>query len=171
MLDILPSEVWSNPDYKWLHPATKSGVFLREAFKRLMVGLRGWQPDADLRHDPAADRIVRQPVGPSSRQPLEDMVDVGLEASVRVVDQFGWVVEVERRPKLVSVEMAQAPTAEAEPVVQDPRLLTGIPVGLKKPDDGLEVRREQPGVEAGHRRATLVDSFDELAFLADGAQV
>lgn len=51
MLDLLPTQVWSNPDYKWLDPATKSGVFLREAFKRLMVGLRDWQPDADLRRE------------------------------------------------------------------------------------------------------------------------
>lgn len=51
MLDILPPEAWSNPDYKWLEPATKSGIFLREAFKRLMVSLREWQPDPDLRRE------------------------------------------------------------------------------------------------------------------------
>lgn len=51
MLDLLPSEVWSKPDYKWLDPATKSGVFLREAFKRLMVGLSGWQQDPDMRRE------------------------------------------------------------------------------------------------------------------------
>lgn len=51
MLDILPDEVWSNPDYRWLDPATKSGVFLREIFKRLMVGLRSWQPDPSIRRE------------------------------------------------------------------------------------------------------------------------
>lgn len=51
MLDILPAEVWSNPDYRWLDPATKSGVFIREAFKRLMVGLRSWQPEPDVRRE------------------------------------------------------------------------------------------------------------------------
>lgn len=39
MLDLLPSEVWTNPTLKWLDPACKSGVLLREAAGRLMVGL------------------------------------------------------------------------------------------------------------------------------------
>lgn len=51
MLDILPAEVWSNPDYTWLDPATKSGIFLREVFKRLMLGLQSWQPDPDKRRE------------------------------------------------------------------------------------------------------------------------
>jgi len=51
MLDILPAGVWSTPDYCWLDPAAKSGIFLREVFKRLMVGLRGWQPDPVKRRD------------------------------------------------------------------------------------------------------------------------
>ncbi len=51
MLDILPAEVWSNPDYTWLDPASKSGVFLREVFKRLMVGLQKWQSDPDKRRE------------------------------------------------------------------------------------------------------------------------
>ncbi|MBQ1029185.1 Eco57I restriction-modification methylase domain-containing protein [Micromonospora sp. C97] len=45
MLDILPSEVWTRPDFRWLDPATKSGVFLREAAKRLMIGLAEWEPN------------------------------------------------------------------------------------------------------------------------------
>jgi site-specific DNA-methyltransferase (adenine-specific) len=45
MLDLLPEEVWSNPDLKWLDPACKTGVFLREAAKRLMVGLKDAIPD------------------------------------------------------------------------------------------------------------------------------
>lgn len=51
MLDILPADVWSTPDYRWLDPATKSGIFLREVFKRLMVGLRDWEPDSDKRRE------------------------------------------------------------------------------------------------------------------------
>jgi DNA (cytosine-5)-methyltransferase 1 len=39
VLDMLPAEVWSNPDLKWLDPGCKTGVFLREAAKRLYVGL------------------------------------------------------------------------------------------------------------------------------------
>lgn len=49
MLDILPAEVWSEPSLKWLDPATKSGVFLREIYKRLMVGLASWEPDPAAR--------------------------------------------------------------------------------------------------------------------------
>jgi site-specific DNA-methyltransferase (adenine-specific) len=55
LLDILPAEVWSNPDYKWLDPATKSGSILREAARRLMIGLADWEPDPVKR----ADHILR----------------------------------------------------------------------------------------------------------------
>lgn len=51
MLDLLPDEVWSNPDLKWLDPVTKSGVFLREACSRLMAGLTEWQPDSLKRRE------------------------------------------------------------------------------------------------------------------------
>lgn len=39
VLDLLPDEVWRNPDLRWLDPGTKTGVFLREITRRLMVGL------------------------------------------------------------------------------------------------------------------------------------
>jgi len=39
MLDHLPDRVWKDPSLKWLDPCTKTGVFLREASRRLMVGL------------------------------------------------------------------------------------------------------------------------------------
>lgn len=51
MLDCLPLEVWSNPDYRWLDPATKSGIFLREIAKRLMIGLASWEPDGFKRRE------------------------------------------------------------------------------------------------------------------------
>ena len=40
MLDLLPNELWSNPDAKFLDPCCKSGVFLREIAKRLIFGLK-----------------------------------------------------------------------------------------------------------------------------------
>lgn len=55
LLDLLPDEVWSNPDYKWLDPATKSGSILREVARRLMDGLAHWEPSADKR----AEHILR----------------------------------------------------------------------------------------------------------------
>jgi site-specific DNA-methyltransferase (adenine-specific) len=41
MLDLLPEEVWSKPEYKFLDPAVKTGVFLRECLVRLDKGLNG----------------------------------------------------------------------------------------------------------------------------------
>lgn len=49
MLDLLPANVWTNPDLKFLDPGCKSGVFLREAAKRLMVGLEAAIPDESER--------------------------------------------------------------------------------------------------------------------------
>lgn len=51
MLDLLPAEVWSNPDLKWLDPFSKSGVFLREVASRLLDGLADWEPDFEKRRD------------------------------------------------------------------------------------------------------------------------
>lgn len=45
MLDLLPDEVWSQPDYRWLDPFCKSGIFLREIATRLFDGLADWEPD------------------------------------------------------------------------------------------------------------------------------
>lgn len=49
MLDMLPKEIWSDPDATFLDPACKSGVFLREIAKRLIKGLEDVYPDLDER--------------------------------------------------------------------------------------------------------------------------
>ncbi|MGN0076425.1 MAG: Eco57I restriction-modification methylase domain-containing protein, partial [Parafannyhessea sp.] len=49
MLDMLPAELWSDPDATFLDPACKSGVFLREIAKRLIDGLAEQFPDLDER--------------------------------------------------------------------------------------------------------------------------
>jgi site-specific DNA-methyltransferase (adenine-specific) len=49
MLDLLPVELWSNPDARFLDPVSKSGVFLREIAKRLMIGLEDHIPDVQER--------------------------------------------------------------------------------------------------------------------------
>lgn len=51
MLRLLPADVWTNPDLKWLDPSTKSGVFLREIARRLMDGLSDVIPDEDERRE------------------------------------------------------------------------------------------------------------------------
>ena len=45
MLDLLPQKIFSDPDAKFLDPACKSGVFLRETAKRLIKGLETKIPD------------------------------------------------------------------------------------------------------------------------------
>ena len=49
ILDLLPAELWSNPNAKFLDPVSKSGVFLREIAKRLMKGLEIQIPDKQER--------------------------------------------------------------------------------------------------------------------------
>lgn len=39
ILDLLPKELWSNPNTRFLYSVSKSGVFLREMAKHLMKGL------------------------------------------------------------------------------------------------------------------------------------
>lgn len=49
MLDMLPAELWSNPNTTFLDPVSKTGVFLREIAKRLMEGLKEQIPDVQER--------------------------------------------------------------------------------------------------------------------------
>lgn len=49
MLDLLPKDIWSDPTIKFLDPCSKSGVFLREIAKRLIVGLEDIYPDIQKR--------------------------------------------------------------------------------------------------------------------------
>ena len=49
MLDLLPQEIFSDPNTTFLDPACKSGVFLREIAKRLLKGLETQIPDLQER--------------------------------------------------------------------------------------------------------------------------
>jgi site-specific DNA-methyltransferase (adenine-specific) len=51
MLDLLPGEVWTDPDLRWLDPCCKSGVFLREIVIRLLKGLAEWEPNFEKRRE------------------------------------------------------------------------------------------------------------------------
>ncbi len=51
MLDMLPEELWHDSSATFLDPACKSGVFLREIAKRLIVGLQEEIPDLQERID------------------------------------------------------------------------------------------------------------------------
>lgn len=49
VLDLLPEDVWSDPGLRWLDPGSKTGVFLREITRRLMVGLEDVIPEEQER--------------------------------------------------------------------------------------------------------------------------
>ncbi|OOF81779.1 restriction endonuclease [Rodentibacter ratti] len=49
MLDRLPATLWQDPNTKFLDPVCKSGVFLREITKRLIIGLEWQIPDLQTR--------------------------------------------------------------------------------------------------------------------------
>ena len=49
MLDMLPQELFSDPNATFLDPACKSGVFLREIAKRLLKGLEKKIPNLQER--------------------------------------------------------------------------------------------------------------------------
>ena len=51
MLDMLPQDLFKNPDTRFLDPACKTGVFLREIAKRLIDGLEAQFPDLQGRID------------------------------------------------------------------------------------------------------------------------
>lgn len=51
LLDMLPSDLWSNPNTKILDPCVKSGVFLREIAKRMIEGEKEVIPDLQERID------------------------------------------------------------------------------------------------------------------------
>ncbi len=51
MLDMLPQELFQNPDTTFLDPACKTGVFLREIAKRLIKGLEPQFPVLQERID------------------------------------------------------------------------------------------------------------------------
>ena len=51
MLDLLPKTIWNDKEAKFLDPFTKSGIFLREIAKRLLIGLEKELPDMQTRID------------------------------------------------------------------------------------------------------------------------
>lgn len=51
MLDMLPAELFRSKETTFLDPVNKSGVFLREIAKRLMIGLESQIPDIHERAD------------------------------------------------------------------------------------------------------------------------
>ena len=51
ILDLLPDEVWYDSSLKWLDPSCKTGIFLRQIAKRLMISLRDEFADEEKRRE------------------------------------------------------------------------------------------------------------------------
>ncbi len=58
MLDTLPQEFWSNPDLKILDPANGIGNFPAIIIKRLMVGLKNFEPVDELRYKHIIENMI-----------------------------------------------------------------------------------------------------------------
>jgi len=49
LFDKLPTNLWSNPNLKWLDPANGIGNFSMVAYQKLMSGLSSWEPNEKKR--------------------------------------------------------------------------------------------------------------------------
>ena len=58
MLNALPVEVWTNPNLKWLDPAVGIGNFPAVVIKRLMEGLKTFEPDAEKRYKYIIENMI-----------------------------------------------------------------------------------------------------------------
>lgn len=129
LLDILPAEVWANPGFRWLNPASKSGAILREVARRLMVGLAEWEPDPGKR----AEHIMRNMLfGCSITELTGEMtrrsVYVSRDAtSTLAVAQFGG-----RGGNLPFVPADHDYPVNKEGAATGPCKVCGAPVGLER---------------------------------------
>lgn len=95
MLDLLPEEVWSRPDFVWLDPFSKSGVFLREIATRLLDGLTDWEPNFVTRREHILRNMlhgasITEMTGIISRRSLYCSADAsGTHSIVRFHDSQG----------------------------------------------------------------------------------
>lgn len=58
MLDTLPTEVWSNPNLKWLDPCNGVGIFPSVIVERLMEGLKTYEDDEELRYKHIVENML-----------------------------------------------------------------------------------------------------------------
>jgi site-specific DNA-methyltransferase (adenine-specific) len=58
MLDKLPDEVWRDPNKTWLDPCAGLGNFSVQVLKRLMEGLKDWEPDPELRKKHILEKML-----------------------------------------------------------------------------------------------------------------
>ena len=87
VLDLLPEEVWHNKNLKWLDPACKTGIFLRQIAVRLMEGLRDEFPDEEERRHHIFQNMlygiaITNLTALMSRRSLYTSKDAGSEKSI-----------------------------------------------------------------------------------------
>jgi hypothetical protein len=58
MLDKIPKDVWSDPTKTWLDPCSGIGNFSVIILKRLMKGLKKWQPNEELRKKHILENMI-----------------------------------------------------------------------------------------------------------------
>lgn len=58
MLNILPEEVWSNPNLRWLDPANGTGPYPIMVIYKLMNGLKDWEPDDEKRYKHIIENMI-----------------------------------------------------------------------------------------------------------------
>ena len=58
MLDKLPKEVWTDHTKTWLDPCAGLGNFSVIILKRLIEGLKDWEPDEEIRKTHILERML-----------------------------------------------------------------------------------------------------------------
>ena len=58
ILDNLPKDLWNDPSKTWLDNSAGAGAFLIEVKRRLMEGLKDWEPDAVKREAHILDKQI-----------------------------------------------------------------------------------------------------------------
>lgn len=87
VLDLLPVEIWSDPNIKILDPCCKTGIFLRESARRLMAGLEGVIPNEEERREHIFKKMlfgiaITELTGLVSRRSLYYSKDASSEFSI-----------------------------------------------------------------------------------------
>lgn len=76
MLDRLPKTVWKDPTKTWLDPCAGLGNFSVIILKRLMKGLKTWQPDEELRKKHILENMLYHvEMNPESVEKLERVLN------------------------------------------------------------------------------------------------
>lgn len=129
LLDLLPPEVWTNPDYRWLDPATKSGSILREAARRLMDGLTSWEPDPDKR---AAHILTNMLYGSAVTQVHGEMTRRSVYVSRDATSPCSVVSFADPQGNLPFVPAEHDYPLNREGQASGPCRVCGAPVGLER---------------------------------------